>query len=121
MTPSFSMEISVTWKDVNLGSGGWMISGRPAALEVPAGIYKYWIAYADLDGYRVDTVKHMDPGATRYFASVIHEFAQSLGKENFYLIGEITGDASGRSRPWRKPDSMPRWVSMTSRTSWNTS
>ncbi len=37
----------------------------------------------------------MDPGATRYFASVIHEFAQSIGKENFYLIGEITG---GRER-----------------------
>jgi hypothetical protein len=33
----------------------------------------------------------MDQGATRFFTSVIHEFAQSLGKENFYLIGEITG------------------------------
>ena len=29
------------------------------------------------------------------FTSVIHEFAASLGKENFYLIGEITG---GRER-----------------------
>jgi glycosidase len=37
----------------------------------------------------------MDPGATRYFTSVIHEFAQRIGKENFYLIGEITG---GRTR-----------------------
>ncbi len=26
-------------------------------------MYKFWIAYADLDGFRVDTVKHMDPGA----------------------------------------------------------
>ncbi len=43
----------------------------------------------------MDTVKHMGLGATRYFNSVIHEFAQSLGKENFYLIGEITG---GRER-----------------------
>ncbi|MDD1608886.1 MAG: hypothetical protein LUQ18_10415, partial [Methylococcaceae bacterium] len=32
-----------------------------------------------------------EPGATRYFNSVIQEYAQSLGKENFYLIGEITG------------------------------
>ena len=37
----------------------------------------------------------MDPGATRYFASVIKEFTMSVGKENFYLIGEITG---GRQR-----------------------
>ena len=40
-------------------------------------VYKFWIAYADLDGFRVDTVKHMDPGAARFFASVIHEFAQT--------------------------------------------
>ncbi|MDD5411350.1 MAG: alpha-amylase family glycosyl hydrolase, partial [Methylobacter sp.] len=54
-------------------------------------IYKFWIAFANIDGYRIDTVKHMEPGATRYFTSVIQEYAQSLGKENFYLIGEITG------------------------------
>ena len=57
-------------------------------------VYKFWIAYLDVDGYRVDTVKHMEPGAVRLFANVIHEFAQSLGKENFYLIGEITGGRS---------------------------
>ena len=51
----------------------------------------FWIAYADVDGFRIDTVKHMEPGAVRIFANVVHEFAQSLGKERFYLIGEITG------------------------------
>jgi hypothetical protein len=40
-------------------------------------------------------VKHMDPGATRVFVADVREFAQSIGKENFYLIGEITG---GRER-----------------------
>jgi glycosidase len=54
--------------------------------------YQYWVAFADLDGLRVDTVKHMDRGAARYFASCLHEFAESIGKENFYLIAEITGN-----------------------------
>ncbi|HEU4728361.1 MAG TPA: alpha-amylase family glycosyl hydrolase [Kofleriaceae bacterium] len=54
-------------------------------------VYKFWIAFADIDGYRLDTVKHMDPGAARFFASVIHEYAESIGKDNFYIIGEITG------------------------------
>lgn len=54
-------------------------------------VYKFWIAYADIDGYRIDTVKHMEPGAMRLFANIIHEFAQSIGKDNFYLIGEVTG------------------------------
>jgi glycosidase len=52
---------------------------------------KFWIAFADLDGFRVDTVKHMDHGAVRFFTSSVHEFAETIGKENFYLIGEITG------------------------------
>lgn len=54
-------------------------------------VYKFWIAFADIDGFRLDTVKHMDPGAARFFASVIHEFAEAIGKDNFYIIGEITG------------------------------
>jgi glycosidase len=54
-------------------------------------VYKFWIAYADIDGFRIDTVKHMEPGAVRFFTNVIPEFAQFLGKEDFYLIGEVTG------------------------------
>ena len=72
--------------------GGYQPSSTLNAL---CEVYKFWLAYLDLDGYRVDTIKHMDLGATRYFCSVIHEFAESIGKSNFYLIGEITG---GRDR-----------------------
>jgi glycosidase len=78
-------------KDVGHGAGG-LDDYRPSpALLRLCDIYKFWMAFADLDGFRIDTVKHMDPGATRFFGSVLHEFAQKLGKENFYLIGEITG------------------------------
>jgi glycosidase len=61
------------------------------ALTLSARVYKFWIALADIDGYRVDTVKHMGDGPTRYFASVIHEFGVSIGKEHFLLVGEVTG------------------------------
>ncbi|KAF2398855.1 alpha-amylase [Trichodelitschia bisporula] len=54
-------------------------------------VYKFWIAYADLDGLRIDTVKHMGHGPTRYFTSCIKEFAQALGKDNFLMVGEIAG------------------------------
>lgn len=54
-------------------------------------VYKFWIAFADLDGFRLDTAKHIDPGAARFFANVLHEFAEAIGKDNFYIIAEITG------------------------------
>ena len=79
-------------KDLNLQGDNNIDKYQPTeALKALCKTYKYWIACADIDGFRIDTVKHVDPGAIRYFASSIHEFAQSIGKENFYLIGEITG------------------------------
>ena len=90
-------------KDINHGSGpdapslAWDLLRsirefkRAPALDHLTEVYKFWVAFADLDGFRIDTVKHMEPGAVRHFSNVIHEFAQSLGKENFYLIGEVTG------------------------------
>ncbi len=94
-------------KDLDHGSGAldpaleWDFRRRIQAFQPSqtlhdlAQVYKWWIAYADIDGFRVDTVKHMEPGATRVFANAIHEFAQSIGKENFSIIGEVTG---GRAR-----------------------
>lgn len=95
-----------TLKDVNLGdalkdpSAAWDLQRRirefrpSQALRNMTEIYQFWIAFADIDGYRLDTVKHMEPGAVRFFVSAVHEFAVSLGKENFTIIGEITGGRS---------------------------
>jgi len=88
-------------KDIHMGSGSVDDYQPSPTLWSLCQVYKYWIAYADIDGFRVDTVKHMDPGATRLFSSVIHEFTQRIGKENFYLIGEITG---GRVRAFTTLD-----------------
>ena len=82
-------------KDVHQGAGPIDEYQASDAFHVLCKAFKFWIALADIDGLRIDTVKHMDDGASRYFASVMHEFAQRIGKENFYLIGEITG---GRQR-----------------------
>jgi glycosidase len=80
-----------TLKDVAHGSGDLDDYRPSAALVALTRAHCWWLRFADLDGFRVDTVKHMDRGATRYFASVVHEFAQSIGKDRFLLVGEITG------------------------------
>jgi glycosidase len=53
--------------------------------------FRYWIALTDCDGFRIDTVKHVSLDASRNFCGAIHEFAESLGKETFLLLGEVTG------------------------------
>ncbi len=54
-------------------------------------VYAFWIAYADLDGFRIDAAKHMGEEALRAFCDLIREFAQSIGKERFLLAGEVAG------------------------------
>jgi glycosidase len=54
-------------------------------------VYCFWIAYADIDGFRIDAAKHMGTEALRTFCDVIREFSQSIGKERFLLVGEIGG------------------------------
>lgn len=93
--PEFLEGDFLSLKDISLGQGNLNNYHPSQALNYLCKVYQFWIAYADIDGFRIDTVKHMDKGATRFFASVIHEFTQQIGKEKFYLIGEITG---GRKR-----------------------
>ena len=54
-------------------------------------IYKYWIALTDCDGFRLDTVKHVSKEEARNFCGAMKEYAASLGKHNFLLIGEVAG------------------------------
>ena len=49
----------------------------------------YWIREADVDGFRVDAVKHMGELACSRFCSNIREYAYSLGKRGFFLFGEV--------------------------------
>lgn len=63
-----------------------------SALDNLAIVYCFWIAYADIDGFRIDAAKHMGNEALRTFCDVIREFAQSIGKERFLLVGEIAGN-----------------------------
>ena len=79
------------YKDVCHGQGTIEDYVPSAALHTLIKAYCFWIAFADLDGFRIDTVKHMDPGATRLLVSAVKEFAQSIGKDSFFLVGEITG------------------------------
>ncbi len=65
---------------------------RPDVLSTLIKAYKYWISTADIDGFRVDTVKHMEDTATAIFSNAVREYARRIGKDNFFIFGEIVGD-----------------------------
>ena len=52
-------------------------------------LYKQWITDYDIDGYRLDTAKHVNDEFWQRFAPAILAHAQSLGKTDFGLFGEV--------------------------------
>ena len=58
--------------------------------------FEYWIEVADFDGFRIDTVKHIDrPEIARNvrgfwgdFTDAMRAKAAKLGKQNFFIFGE---------------------------------
>jgi glycosidase len=51
-------------------------------------IYEYWIEQAGFDGYRIDTVKHVEMGFWQEWCPAIHAFAAAHGKPDFFMFGE---------------------------------
>lgn len=51
--------------------------------------YTYLIAQYDFDGFRIDTVKYVQPQAIQTFGNAMREFGLSVGKKNFFTFGEI--------------------------------
>jgi glycosidase len=52
-------------------------------------IYEFWIAQAGFDGFRIDTVKHVEMGFWQEWCPAIRDFAAARGKTNFFMFGEV--------------------------------
>lgn len=51
--------------------------------------YQYAIARYDVDGFRIDTLKYIEPEFAQVFGNAMREYALSIGKKNFFTFGEV--------------------------------
>jgi len=51
--------------------------------------YQYAIAAFDVDGFRIDTLKFIEPDFALVFGNAMREYALSIGKRNFFTFGEV--------------------------------
>lgn len=47
------------------------------------------IAKYDIDGFRIDTLKYIEPDFATDFGSAVREYALTIGKKNFFTFGEV--------------------------------
>jgi glycosidase len=54
-----------------------------------AAVCAYWITQAGFDGFRIDTVKHVEMGFWQYWCPLVHAYAVTNGRPNFFMFGEV--------------------------------
>lgn len=52
-------------------------------------IYAWWILKTNIDGFRIDTVKHVHFEFWEYFLPYIRNITQQIGKDDFLMFGEV--------------------------------
>ena len=52
-------------------------------------IYTGWIKDFDVDGFRIDTMRHVNDEFWQSFGPAVLDFAQSKGKDDFFMFGEV--------------------------------
>jgi len=89
----------------------------PVFQEVMTNMLKYWIAYADIDGYRIGSASHITADFSAYLSTHLRFYAAALGKDNFFVVGEVNqattpfgGSHLGRVQGPEGPTFLPRKV-----------
>jgi pullulanase-type alpha-1,6-glucosidase len=66
---------------------------RPEVVRGMTDIYAGWIGRTGIDGYRIDTVKHVNQPFWPQFSAGIQQAARKAGKPDFFMFGEVySGD-----------------------------
>lgn len=62
---------------------------NPDVRDALIDVFQYWMVQTDIDGYRIDTVKHVEHGFWQQFNPAMRDKAKEIGKENFLQFGEV--------------------------------
>ncbi|AWW75591.1 alpha-amylase [Erythrobacter sp. KY5] len=62
---------------------------HPRVLEGMIDIYSSWITRFGIDGFRIDTAKHVNPEFWQSFVPAMLETAEAEGIPNFLIFGEV--------------------------------
>ncbi len=57
--------------------------------EILIKTYCYWIQETDIDGFRLDAVKHIPIRTISRFCTRVREYTKLIGKRDFFLFGEM--------------------------------
>lgn len=73
---------------------------RPEVVEGMEKIYEKWVKDFDIDGFRIDTVKHVDLGFWTQWATALDAYAAKRGRKDFFMFGEVYSADTAVTSPY---------------------
>jgi glycosidase len=81
-----------------------------AIKETMVDAYARWVELTDIDGFRIDTVKHVEDEFWRFFAQKLRQRLDAKGKKKFLMFGEVFDGRDELNGRFTKTDLPPEDV-----------
>ncbi|NUT37131.1 MAG: DUF3459 domain-containing protein [Hamadaea sp.] len=62
----------------------------PETADLLITIAQWWIRSTDVDGFRIDAVRHLEPAFVTRLTAEVKKYAEGLGKQDFLILGECS-------------------------------
>ncbi|MEW2584829.1 pullulanase-type alpha-1,6-glucosidase [Streptomyces virginiae] len=73
---------------------------RPEVVSGMEKIYEKWVKDFQIDGFRIDTVKHVNTEFWTQWATALDEYAAKRGREDFFMFGEVYSADTAVTSPY---------------------
>ncbi|MFD6278267.1 pullulanase-type alpha-1,6-glucosidase [Streptomyces sp. NPDC060209] len=73
---------------------------RPEVVSGMEKIYEKWVRDFDIDGFRIDTVKHVDLDFWTQWATALDGYAAKRGRDDFFMFGEVYSADTAITSPY---------------------
>ncbi|MDL5201179.1 pullulanase-type alpha-1,6-glucosidase [Streptomyces sp. ALI-76-A] len=73
---------------------------RPEVVSGMERIYQRWVRDFDIDGFRIDTVKHVDMEFWTQWATALDAYAARQGRDDFFMFGEVYSADTSVTSPY---------------------
>ncbi|WP_366145593.1 pullulanase-type alpha-1,6-glucosidase [Cryobacterium sp.] len=76
-----------------------LMTENPAVVNGFIDVYKTWIDLG-IDGFRIDTVKHVNLEFWQTWSTAVRDYAHSKGKPDFFMFGEVYDADAAKTSPY---------------------
>ncbi|MFK0115792.1 pullulanase-type alpha-1,6-glucosidase [Streptomyces sp. NPDC090994] len=73
---------------------------RPEVVTGMEKIYQRWVRDFDIDGFRIDTVKHVNMEFWTQWATALDAYAAKKGRDDFFMFGEVYSADTAVTAPY---------------------